>query len=111
MNTNYVHTDDWTFSTEIDMDEMANILLKENIQAYQDRYPDNMENIDANIKYSRQSQITSIPALLKALSCYEYQTDESKGWKTSRAKAIIDAIRTFHIPFIAGYEEAEYHID
>ena len=51
-----------------------------------------------------------IPALFKALDCYEYQACEHVGYQTSLAKRIVDYTRKATARHVAGYDEAEYGV-
>lgn len=46
--------------------------------------------------------------VLKALACYEYQSCEHDGWKTSAAKAFCAALRTACIDQLPGYDDAPW---
>jgi hypothetical protein len=47
-------------------------------------------------------------AVLKAISCYEYQSCEHPEWKSSEAHAFCDALRLCAISCLPGYEEAPW---
>lgn len=48
--------------------------------------------------------------VLSALACYEYQSCEHPGWKTSEAKRFCDALRAACIRRLPGYENAPWEI-
>ena len=48
--------------------------------------------------------------ILKAISCYEYQTCEAPGWDTSTAKAFCEGLRDAVIPALPGYNDAPWEI-
>ena len=48
--------------------------------------------------------------ILKAISCYEYQTCEAPGWDTSTAKAFCEGLRDAIIPALPGYNDAPWEI-
>jgi hypothetical protein len=49
-------------------------------------------------------------AILKAISCYEYQSCEHEGWDTSEAKTFCQYLREHVICDLPGYEEAVWEI-
>jgi len=56
--------------------------------------------------YARLSPV----AVLKACSCYEYQSCEHPGWETSEAKRLIDSITQAAIAALPGYQDAAWEI-
>lgn len=50
----------------------------------------------------------AIPALLKQISCYEYQSCEHDGWEASQAHAFCTALRHHLIGKLPGYEAADW---
>jgi len=66
-------------------------LWAENYASVNYRYDETDKSPDYN------PVVTSLPlaplAVLKAISCYEYQTCEHPEWKTSTAKAVVDSIQ------------------
>ena len=48
---------------------------------------------------------------LKALDCYEYQSCEHPGWRTSEAKKVCDWLRGKLVASLPGYDEAAWSIE
>lgn len=46
--------------------------------------------------------------VLKAIDCYEYQSCEHPGWKTSQARRFCDSLRRACISKLKGYDEAPW---
>lgn len=49
-----------------------------------------------------------IAQVCKAIACYEYQSCEHPGWRTSEARAYCHALRVAWCKKLPGYEEAEW---
>lgn len=49
-------------------------------------------------------------SVLKAIACYEYQSCEHEGWRSSEARQFCDELRHRMIQFLPGYDEAEWSI-
>lgn len=45
-------------------------------------------------------------AILRALSCYEYQCSDDPGWRASEAREFCEALRTWTITQLAGWDQA-----
>ncbi len=58
---------------------------------------------------SRYKRLTPVE-VLKACSCYEYQSCEHDGWERSEAFRLIEAIRHAAIAALPGYEDADWEI-
>lgn len=102
------------------------MLLRENIASVQRRYSDT-EYADlpgplvtpfvSEYTYRRFSaspfsghDLDTIVQVLKAVSCYEYQSCEHAGWEMSDAKRACDQIRSGYIYRLPGYEDAEWEV-
>jgi hypothetical protein len=48
-------------------------------------------------------------SLIKMIHCYEYQSCEHPGWKTSRAKAFCDALLHRQMQRLPGYDSAPWN--
>ena len=59
-----------------------------------------------------QNRTISLPARIaqvcKAIACYEYQSCEHPGWRTSEARAYCHALRVAWCKKLPGYEEAAW---
>ena len=101
-------------------DKIGAALIAENIASVMYRYPDcaldglpgpipTPSAIDYEMPvFGPQPKAVQV---LKAISCYEYQSCEHPGWKTSAAKAFCEDLRTGAISHLPGYEEAEWEVD
>jgi hypothetical protein len=49
--------------------------------------------------------------VLKAIACYEYQSCEHPGWRTSEAHAFCQALRARAISLLPGYDQAPWDIN
>lgn len=49
--------------------------------------------------------------VLKALSCFEYQSCEHDGWESSEARLICEAVRSACINALPGYDAAPWGFD
>lgn len=99
--------------------EAANMLWRENIASVSARYPNESSAtlpgpIGENFVIgSRDLQAAlwvdfDLAQVLKACDCYEYQSCEHPGWKTSDAKAFIDALRNKAWHSVPGYSNAAW---
>lgn len=104
--------------------DLGQMLWNENILSVTHRYPD-CKDADGTVKYDRLPGVTNEVylyqhplaqgwgridpvAVLKACSCYEYQSCEHKGWEDSDAHNVIESIRSVAISSLPGYEDAEW---
>lgn len=84
--------------------EVGAMLLLENLHSVNHRYTE----AEAPPAY-RFRPLPGHPdpvVVLKAIDCYEYQSCEHPGWKTSEAYAFCDALRRTCIASLAGYDTA-----
>jgi hypothetical protein len=106
---------------EDDPNRIGQSLWSENILSLNARYPGfchEMEEADAeNYQYTHHSLPRCAPyatpaalQVIKACSCLAYQSCEHKEWEASEANAILDAIISYAIHKVPGYEEAEWQI-
>lgn len=98
--------------------EVANMLWQENIKSVSHRYPNESSATlpgpiggsfviePHHIKPYRVR--VEVVQVLKACHCYAYQSCEHDGWKTSDAKAFIDALESQAVRKLPGYDEAEW---
>ena len=96
------------------------LLWNENIRSVEGRYPDcvgkpeNMPGpVDEVFIYAHSRDWTGNlepVQVLKACNCYEYQSCEHEGWKTSEARAFIEALRSEAIRALPGYETAQWEV-
>lgn len=109
--THYVKPSDYTAQADV-----ANMLLMENIKSVGYRYN---QKSSAGLPGPTSVDIVSVRDIsrtffrsfdpvqvIKACDCYSYQACEHEGWKTSQAKAFIDALRKSASKAFPGYDDA-----
>jgi hypothetical protein len=119
----WYHDDAWKNLTAWDSDEkkteVAQMLWDENLKSVTNRYPKcTLDNMPGSVADAKQGfkinpndfcqtaqQITPVQ-VLKSCACYEYQTCEHQGYKSSEAKAFIEALKTKAVNSLEGYEDA-----
>lgn len=100
-------------------DAVGRMLWRENVRSVAARYPNEAaEWADAMVDANAYGfpPLARVPALeaaavLKAISCLEYQSCEHRGWKTSEAKRFCEALRTRLVCGLPGYREAAWAVD
>lgn len=106
--------------SQADFDAMGKVLIRANLDGIEYRYPDVIHNPEATpgpidrywerpYVYEEGKRLTIVQAL-KAIDCYEYQCDESPGWRCSRAAILCAHLRTYLIHCLPGYEQAKWEI-
>lgn len=96
--------------------EVARMLWAENIASVAHRYPNEPQNdlpgpAGESFEYTehRPWDCNIDPVqVLKACSCFEYQSCEHEGWKTSEALAFVDALVWEAISALPGYADAAW---
>lgn len=83
------------------------MLWNENKRSVDHRYD---RATDREVYRFAESRVTAPVAILKALSCYEYQTCEHPEWETSEARAFCTALRDAVITMLPGYDTADWAI-
>ena len=112
------------YSDQASQDECGRMLWGENLRSIEYRYPDTIENQmypgpgdflgwpDVDQYTCKGLRPTPDPvAILKALDCYEYQSCEHPGWRTSNAHAFCEALRGKMICSLPGYRDAAWEVD
>jgi hypothetical protein len=112
----------------VNADQVGRMLWKENIRSVCHRYPekDRAELSEAFSGYREAAEyadaetyrfrrlldtLPALPALLKAIDCYEYQSCEHPEWEVSSARAFCQALRKTLIQQLPGYDAAPWGID
>lgn len=105
--------------------EVGMMLWAENLASINYRYPDTEEDHesipgpadfrpDHVISYAHKSvNLAGVDpaALLKVISCYDYQSCEHPGWRKSEAYAFCQALQAKLIDQLPGYNAAPWGID
>jgi len=108
--------------TQNPLGELGEIFIRENLASINARYPNTVgkpEHVPgpcepywlAPYVYHQPSRIPSVVEALKLIDCYEYQSCEHDGWKTSQAKRLCEKLRGNLITALPGYESAKWSID
>lgn len=103
-----------------DADRIGVMLWAANLASVTARYPDDASGArpgsgdtdEAIAAYTYRGRTPALEpvAVLKALSCYEYQSCEHAGWHGSEAERFCDALRSAMIACLPGYEDAAWEI-
>ena len=118
------HSHELTYTETMWASEVGMMLWGENLASINARYPDTIEDESAcpgpcdfagsmtvaGYRFKRTPRIPPV-AILKAIACYEYQSCEHEGWKTSEAKAFCAALTDHVINLLPGYDEAPWGLD
>jgi hypothetical protein len=95
------------FNDTDDLSKMAQILLDENYKSVNHRYK---ENDSDTINFEFEPALSCVQ-IIKACECYDYQACETKEYKDSAAKRIIEWIEGKAVRTLPGYESAEWEIN
>ena len=91
-----------TFETA---DRTGQMLMRENRLSVDHRYNETeIEEVYAFEHWLHVGKVNPV-VILKALACYEYQSCEHPGWKTSEAHAYCEALRGEMIRALPGFDE------
>ncbi len=90
--------------------EIGRMLIRENHLSVCHRY-DESPKIDTGGPFEfERARHTDAVQVLKAISCYEYQSCEHPEWKKSEAYRFCETLRDVAINALPGYEEADWEI-
>ena len=84
------------------------LLVAENRRSVNHRYAE--DEIEDPYEFTEYAGTFNAVAILKAISCYEYQSCEHPEWEASEAKAFCDALRASMIHALSGYEAAPWEV-
>ena len=99
--------------------EVGQMLWDTNVESVQYRYSDTPPTelpgtTGCDYRYetgpSLQCRSPEPVAVLKAISCYEYQSCEHDGWEASEAHAFCEALRGRAISSLPGYDDAAWDL-
>lgn len=94
----------------LNADHVGAMLLAENRRSVNDRYDE--DEIEDLYTYRPLRHSTCTPVdILKAISCYEYQSCETEGWQGSEARRFCAALRDAMIGKLPGYDAAPWEIE
>ena len=118
------HSHELTYTDTEKATKVGAMLWAENLASINARYTDTIDHPEncpgpvgfngvssvANYTLKRTPRIPPV-AILKAISCYEYQSCEHAGWKTSQAYQFCASLRDHMISMLPGYDEAPWGLD
>lgn len=98
---------------------LAEMLALENARSVNHRYPNSdtlpgpasrdwTHAYDTPAATLRHGHRPTAVETLKLIDCYEYQTCEHHGWRTSQARRFCDALRKSLISHLPGYDDAPW---
>jgi len=97
--------------------DVANMLIRENLASVSFRYAGDKTS-DTLPSAGDCSAVTAADfhdfhefqavQVLKAINCLDYQSCEHPGWRTSEARAFLDALQSAAIDALPGYDAAEW---
>jgi hypothetical protein len=113
-----------TYTETMKASEIGMMLWGENLASINSRYPDTIEyetacpgpcDFEGSISvagysFKRTPRLAAV-VILKQIACYEYQSCEHEGWKTSQAKAFCDSLTASMINSLPGYNDAPWGLD
>ena len=112
-----VYANDQTYdSSQVkDLQELAQVLVDENIRSLKERYPGyNLKEflgVTGKIEFEFTNGKTFTPVeIIKLCDCYDYQACETGDYETTTANKVVDAIRQKAISMLNGYDQAEWSI-
>jgi hypothetical protein len=107
--------------------EVGQMLWNENLKSIHGRYPDTLEGgpVPGPIDFEESDVVTyryddrlwmsgrkiDPVAMLKAISCYEYQSCEHREWPDSEAFAFCKVLEASIINMLPGYKDAKWGVD
>lgn len=93
-------------------DRMLKTLATENARSVNSRYPDAQAAVSEFPAFDLHALTRfGIVALLKAIDCYEYQSNEHAGWYDSEAKRFCVELQHSLIQELPGYDDAPWGIE
>ena len=94
--------------SEKDLTTLGQMLVDENYKSINCRYE---EKTEARTFKFKKTKLYSPIQIWVFIDCYEYQTCEHEGWKTSDAKKFLDKIREEIIAFSEEADKAMWVLD
>ena len=98
---------------DLGYENAATMLYAENVTSVNHRYADQTPDEPVAFTYREIDRAPDLSPVecIKAVDCLEYQSCEHPGWKESRARKLLDAIRGAAISKLPGYKAAPWGID
>ena len=90
--------------------ELADLLMGENITSYNYRYPNDPADPKDFLPVQWDRRTVAPIGVIKLAQSLDYQSCEHPGWKGSRAKAVCDAVIDKAINCLPGYDNAPWSI-
>jgi hypothetical protein len=118
------HSHELTYTDTVRANQVGRMLWAENLASINARYIDTIDHPEncpgpndfngietvGDYVFKRTPRIPPV-AILKAISCYEYQSCEHEEWKTSQAHEFCATLRDHVINLLPGYDEAPWGLD
>jgi hypothetical protein len=96
---------------DVSDDDLGRLLWRENMRSLAARYRDRPDAaLLASYSYAEPGPLPVV-ALIKASHCYEYQSCEHPGWKTSKARRFSRELVLSLAHKLPGYDAAPWGID
>lgn len=99
---------EYDFRVTPDRNELGSALINENLKSFNYRYRDDVPVTHYVSKTT--SRLYDPVQILKALSCWEYQSCEHPDFRSSLGFAVMEALRKEAINHLEGYEAAMWEI-
>lgn len=100
-----------THSSEVrsdNVDAVGQMLVNANFESVNARY--RKDDPPHEYKHEWDRRQPDPVQVLKAISCFDYQSCESPSWEASEAKAFCHALQCLAISKLPGYDKAEWEI-
>lgn len=92
--------------SELSDNDLGKMLTIENHKSLDARYGDNVPEV---VFVSKRIQFEpTIPEMIKAIHCYEYQSSEHEGWEKSDARRYCRDLERQLVRKLPGYEDAPW---
>jgi hypothetical protein len=110
------------FDTAQAINDLGDLLIRENLSSIHARYPDTIDNPDRTpgpiaqywftpYQFKAPPRVPTVVEAFKLLDCYEYQSCEHEEWPNSRACEVCRKLRAALIPALSGYDAAPWEWD
>jgi hypothetical protein len=96
-----------------DLTTAPQVLLDENVASVECRYGAGEAakfGVPLTIRFKSCRKPLSAVQVLKLCHCYEYQSCEHRGWKTSKARQMVEALKHAVTSKLPGYADADWEL-
>jgi len=114
----YYHDHSWREVNHQTADTVGQMLWDENVRSVSYRYPhDSLESLPGRVDspwltpylYRFNTPVATAVEVLKAITCFEYQSCEHPGWETSEAHSFCKYLKDHAINQLPGYDAAPWN--